>query len=198
MPQLAEIFRVWSGNAASPGKTVTANGNLVQLNGSVNSPTIPVGSLDMLDINANVTSLRGVLPTITFVWSRIDPFGNAFPMATTGLSAAGKATLDIGPGLSNGFSPGSVGQFSWTLAGTVISTTVGTGANSTTQNLSSTTGILAGDSLFFHTANVTVTVVSVTDGSHLVVNTAVSSTNGETVTVPNTPAATMTIFGEGK
>jgi hypothetical protein len=199
MSLLTEIFRVWNSAAANLGKTVTASGNMVSLPGGAQGPTVSCGNIDYLDVNINVTSLRGTGASIAFAWSRIDgPFGSAYQLGSASMSSPGKATIDVGPGLQNGFNVGQSGQFSWTLGGNAYSTTVTTGANSATQTVGSTSNMIVGDTLFFHTANVTVTVVSITDSTHVVVSAAVNSTTSETVTVSSTPAATFTALGEGK
>lgn len=137
--------------------------------------------------------------SLNFSYSRSDPFGNLYPVATGGLSAAGQITMDIGPGLSTAVNPGGQqGQFAWTLGGSAYSTTVTTGATSTTQLVGSTANMIVGDTLFFHTANVTVSVVTITDSTHVVVSASVASTTSEIVTVSSTPTATFTAFGEGK
>lgn len=63
------------------------------------------------------------------------------------------------------------------------STTVTTGASSTTQTLGSTFGISAGDVLYFATTAVYAAVASVTNSTTLVVGTSISTTTGEVVTV---------------
>lgn len=62
-----------------------------------------------------------------------------------------------------------------------ISTTVTTGANSATQRLGSTTGMLPGMLLYFPGADVERTIASVTDATHVVLTAAVTSVTGETV-----------------
>lgn len=178
---LTEAFRI------IPGTVQTASGQL---------DPFPCGNFTRLEIDVNVTSLRGT--SLNFAYSRVDAFGNVFPVATGGLTKAGQVIFDIGAGLTTPVQPGQSGIFAWTLAGTMISTTVGTGANSATQNLTSTTGMLVGDSLHFVTANVTVTIVTVTDGTHIVVSAPVNSTSSEVVNAINTPAATFSALGEGK
>lgn len=178
---LTEAFRI------IPGTTKTASGATEQF---------PCGDFNYLEIDVNVTSLRGT--SLGFTYSRVDPFGNVFQVATGGVSAAGQLLMDIGPGLNIPINAGLRGVFSWALSGTAITTTVVTGANSATQNLTSTVGILPGDTLQFVAAATTRTVVSVTDSTHLVVSSAVNSTTGETVNVTNTPAATFSVWGGGK
>lgn len=61
-------------------------------------------------------------------------------------------------------------------------TTVTTGAASTTQTVGSTAGMAPGDSLYFATANVTAVVASITSATVVVLSSSVTSTTGETVT----------------
>lgn len=62
-----------------------------------------------------------------------------------------------------------------------LATTVGTGAASATQTLASTLGIVAGNTLYFATAGVFRTVLSVTNSTTLVLTATVTTTTGEAV-----------------
>lgn len=62
-----------------------------------------------------------------------------------------------------------------------VSTTVTAGGAGTTQNLASTSGISAGETLHFVTANVDAVVASVPSSTSVVLTTSVSSTTGEVV-----------------
>lgn len=64
---------------------------------------------------------------------------------------------------------------------TGFETTVTTGANSDTQQLADTSGFDPGKLIHFATAGVNSTILSITDGTHLVLTASVNTTTGEAV-----------------
>lgn len=66
-----------------------------------------------------------------------------------------------------------------------VATSVGTGANSAIQNIADTTGLQAGDKLFFATANVQRTILTVDSGSQVTLTESANTTNGEAVSKDN-------------
>lgn len=156
------------------------------------SSSLPTLQLDYLAVDVNVTSLRGDTPTIEFSVDRLGLDQIWYPAwSPDELTAAGKLSADIGTGASEDYFLTSAARLSYTLGGESIATTVDTGAASATQTLDSTEGILPGDVLHFATADADRTVLSVTDGTILVLTATITTTTGEDVTVTNTPAATF-------
>ncbi len=153
----------------------------------------PSGAVERLAVDLDVASLRGAsTPGITFFVDREGQDGNGYPMySPSEITSAGTLSQSIGPGLQTAILPSASTRLRWTLQGSSLSTTVGTGANSATQNLSSTAGMQAGDTLYFASAAVSAVISSVTDSTHVVLGSVVNSTSDETVTVTNTPCATF-------
>jgi hypothetical protein len=175
-------------------QTVVAGGN----SGWLNVDRIEA-ALTQIMVDINVTSVRGTTPSMAFFLDRLGADANGYPMfSPTALTAAGVISGNIGPGLATNVCFTDKARLRWTVGGTVITTTVGTGANSATQNLTSTAGMQVGDTLYFVTAAVSRTIVTVTDSTHVVVSSAVNSTTGETVNVTNTPAMTFSASVAGR
>lgn len=164
-----------------------------------NTPPFNTGGMSELLVDINVTSVRGVTPSMAFFLDRLGADGLWYPAySPTALTAPGVISTTFGPGMATnqGFSAQS--RLRWTVGGTAINTTVSTGANSATQALTSTTGMLPGDTLQFVTAATSRTIVTVTDATHVVLNSAVNSTTSETVNVTNTPAVTFSASIQGQ
>lgn len=179
--------------SADPTTFVSGNNS-----GSFNTDRLEA-ALTQIIVDINVTSVRGTTPSMAFFLDRLGADANWYPMfSPTALTAAGVISGSIGPGLATNVCFADKARLRWTVGGSALSTTVVTGANSITQNLTSTAGMLSGDTLFFVTANVSRTIVTVTDSTHVVVNTAVSSTTSEMVNVTNTPAVTFSASVQGR
>jgi|SRR6185312_6595876 len=106
MPSLVTPYQV---NA----KAVSANGQ---------TDPIATGSIETLEIDINVTAISAGA-TISFTYSRLDSYGNAYPVWTGGVSAIGTIVDDIGTGMNVPKSPGSQGVLSWVLSGTTPTAT---------------------------------------------------------------------------
>ena len=159
----------------------------------------PTATVDYLSADINVTSLRGTSPTLDFYVEREGADGVAYSIwHPTQLTAIGAPSTSIGPGMATTAMVGLRTRLRWVFGGTALATTVTTGANSATQTLGDTTGIVAGDVLHFATANVNRTVLSVTNGTVLVLTASVNSTTSEVVTVNNTPDAIFSASVEGR
>jgi|GEM_PF-2082709 len=147
-----------------------------------------------LAVDVNVSRLRGNTPTIAIFFERQGADGNWYPIwSPTALSASGSLSTTIGSGQATNQALTDLARVRWAFTGTNIATTVTTGANSATQVLGSTAGMVAGDVLHFATANADRTIQSVTDSTHVVLTQAINSTTTEAVTVKNTPDATLSL-----
>ena len=168
----------------------TANGN---------TSTFSTQGLKELLIDINVSSVRGVTPSMAFFFDRLGADGLWYPCySPTALTAAGVISTTLGPGMATNQGFSNQGRLRWTVGGTATNTTVTTGANSATQLLGSTAGMAAGDTLQFVTAAVSRTIVTVTDSTHVVLSSAVNSTTSEVVNVTNTPTMTFSASIQGQ
>lgn len=154
--------------------------------------TTQLSSTDIIGFNTNttMTDLRFLFGNGTFNnGSYYVPTGNAFTLKAT-LAASTSAYLPISW-------PSNTGQPMVTPPQSGQATTVTTGASSATQQVGSTANYAPGDVLHFATAGVNATIKSVTDDTHVVLWTSVSSTTGEAVTIV-TYQGTGTTLGDGQ
>ena len=159
----------------------------------------PTENLQALIVDINVVSLRGTTPSASLFVERLGADNNWYPMySPTALTAAGFASTVIGYQQQTPALLTKQARLRLAIGGTAVATTVTTGANSSTQTLGSTASLAVGDSLHFATANVNRTIVSITNGTTVVLNTAVNSTTSEAVTVNNTPAVSLSASIQGK
>src|SRR6185312_5210940 len=164
-----------------------------------NTPSFNTQGLSELLIDINVTSVRGVTPSMAWFLDRQGADGLWYPCySPTALTAAGVISTTLGPGQATNQGFSNRARLRWTVAGTATNTTVSTGANSATQALTSTAGMLAGDTLQFVTAATSRTILTVTDSTHVVLDSAVNSTTSEVVNVTNTPAMTFSASIQGQ
>jgi hypothetical protein len=148
--------------------------------------------LNELLLGLNLTAIRGTNPSITFFVEFKGADDSAYPLySPNALTAIGAISQTIGEGKQTDAPITDFVRLRWVVAGTAIATTVGTGANSATQELADTTGMAAGDTLHFATAAVNRVIDHVVDGTHVVLTAAVNSTDGEAVTATNTPDFTF-------
>lgn len=179
---------------SSDPQTFTGTGN----SGPFNTDRLEAALTQIL-VDVNVTSVRGTTPSMAFFLERLGGDGLWYPMfSPTALTAAGVISGNIGPGMATNVCFSGKARLRWTVGGAALATTVATGANSATQNLTSTAGMQVGDTLFFATANVSRTIVTVTDSTHVVLNSAVNSTTSEAVTATNTPSMTFSGSVQGR
>lgn len=151
--------------------------------GSSNGQPVDLQPDSLLLLDINLTALGGTSPTIQFFWERLGADGTWYTIwSGSSLSAATKVSTSIGLGMETDIPIGRAGRLRWTMGGTGFAGDVNGAANSATQTLESTTGILAGDVLHFATANVDRTVASVTNGTVVVLTAAVNAADEEVVT----------------
>jgi hypothetical protein len=113
----------------------------------------------------------------------------AFESINRNLDALGQTPVNDPP-----FFDSSTGLLTLTptcAAGASETTTVTTGATSATQTVGDTSNMFAGAVLLFATAGVYRTVVSITDATHVVLDSSVASTTGETITWTGIPTFSL-------
>lgn len=166
---------------------------------SGDSGWLPTSILKEIAVDVNLTSVRGASPSIAFFVDRQGEDQIGYPVySPTALTAAGTVSQGIGDGAQTNAPLGPYTRLRWTIGSTAVATTVTTGATSATQLVGDTSKLLVGDVLHFATANVNRTVASITDSTHVVVSSSVTTVDGEAVTVVGTPCATFSASIEGK
>lgn len=108
-----------------------------------------------------------------------------FPAQFSVLTAAGRANsvqMKIFEQNTPKFIQTNGSDWGYTFKGLAqVSTTVTTGATSATQQVGDTTGMVAGDILYFQTGDVGVPIKTVTDGTHVLLQWAITTTTSENV-----------------
>lgn len=162
-------------------------GGVEHIQGDGYGETVTLESATCLLVEAAVLGVGGASgANLKLYWARAaadDTFVNLVLLADADVGeTVARLAKSIGPGLDVAEIIGQAGRFVWDFTGAGIATTVTTGANSATQLIGDTTGILPGDTLHFGTANVDRVVDHVVDGTHVVLTAAVNSTTSEAVT----------------
>ncbi len=83
--------------------------------------------------------------------------------------------------------------FGFRLQAHVVNANVGTGANSATQSLSSTSGMSVGDVIHFNSENANRTIVTVVDGTTVTLDSAISTTTSEGIYATTPPHAPFSL-----
>lgn len=164
----------------SPSTLRTASGN---------SGLISLRDASLAILGLDLTAIGGTNPTLDVYWDRYGADGVAYQAYHAAQkTAAGQVATSIGIGMEVDTPLGEAGRLRWVLGGTGVATTSGATANSATQQVASTAGMIPGMTLHFGTANVDRVIASITDATHVVLTAAVSATNTEAITSA-TPAA---------
>ncbi len=89
-----------------------------------NTPDIDTSEVDNVAIDVNVTAVSGTTPSLALFVDRLGSDGIYYQIhAFTAITAAGKASVNIGPGAPVNAIPGNAIRLRWTISGTTPSFT---------------------------------------------------------------------------
>lgn len=172
-----------------PSSTYVADGD---------STPWPTAGLTTVTVSVSLTSLRGVAPVAWFgienQWGDI-VWGNLWSGVPLSAPASFSQMVTV-PQRQNLLNPQQM-RLRWQITGDPYLTAVTTGASSSTQQVGSSAGMQAGDTVYFSSAVASRTISSIPNSTHIVLSSSISTTTGETVSATNTPDFTFSASVSG-